>query len=150
MNKQNTAPLVQMSSVSKTFGSHRVLDGLDWQVAPGQVIERGTTVVFSTHILSDLERVAFDLAFLKDGRIALQGQLDALLDGARRIVAPPHVLPPEALDGEVRRSCEGALTSVVVQTACAQLAQLAARPGVRVESMTLEDLFIEVTREVEQ
>jgi ABC-2 type transport system ATP-binding protein len=53
-----------------------------------QVIERGTTVVFSTHILSDLERVAFDLAFLKDGRIALQGQTDALLEGARRIVAP--------------------------------------------------------------
>jgi ABC-2 type transport system ATP-binding protein len=47
-----------------------------------QVIERGTTVVFSTHILSDLERVAFDLAFLKDGRIVLQGQADALLEGA--------------------------------------------------------------------
>lgn len=47
------------------------------------VIERGTTVVFSTHILTDLERVALDVAFLKDGRIALQGQLDALLEGAR-------------------------------------------------------------------
>lgn len=45
------------------------------------VIERGTTVVFSTHILTDLERVALDLAFLKDGRIALQGQLDELLEG---------------------------------------------------------------------
>jgi ABC-2 type transport system ATP-binding protein len=44
------------------------------------VIERGTTVVFSTHILSDLERVAFDLAFLKDGRIVLQGQADTLLE----------------------------------------------------------------------
>jgi ABC-2 type transport system ATP-binding protein len=48
-----------------------------------EVIERGTTVVFSTHILSDLERVAFDVAFLKDGRIALQGPLDELLDSAR-------------------------------------------------------------------
>lgn len=47
------------------------------------VIERGTTVVFSTHILTDLERVALDVAFLKDGRIALQGQLDELLEGAR-------------------------------------------------------------------
>jgi ABC-2 type transport system ATP-binding protein len=47
------------------------------------VIERGTTVVFSTHILTDLERVALDVAFLKDGRIALQGQLDDLLEGAR-------------------------------------------------------------------
>jgi ABC-2 type transport system ATP-binding protein len=55
------------------------------------VIERGTTVVFSTHILSDLERVALDVAFLKDGRIALQGQLDELLEGAHRVVGAPGV-----------------------------------------------------------
>ena len=47
------------------------------------MIERGTTVLFSTHILTDLERVALDGAFLKDGRIALQGPLDDLLEGAR-------------------------------------------------------------------
>jgi len=47
------------------------------------VIERDTTVLFSTHILSDLERVALDVAFLKDGKIALQGPLDDLLDNAR-------------------------------------------------------------------
>jgi ABC-2 type transport system ATP-binding protein len=111
-----------------------------------QVIERGTTVVFSTHILSDLERVAFDLAFLKDGRIALQGQLDALLEGARRIVAPPQLLAGR-LPGELRRSREGALTSVIVQTEGDELAQLSATPGVRVETLSLEDLFIEMTRE---
>jgi ABC-2 type transport system ATP-binding protein len=113
-----------------------------------QVIERGTTVVFSTHILSDLERVAFDLAFLKDGKIALQGQTDALLEGARRIVAAPHALPAGRLDGELRRTHEGAMTSVIVQAAGAQLEQLAGKPGVRVESLSLEDLFIEMTREV--
>lgn len=47
------------------------------------VIERDTTVIFSTHILTDLERVAMDVAFLKDGKIALQGGLDALLEKAR-------------------------------------------------------------------
>jgi ABC-2 type transport system ATP-binding protein len=112
-----------------------------------QVIERGSTVVFSTHILSDLERVAFDLAFLKDGRIALQGQTDVLLEGARRIVAPPHALPPGRLEGELRRTREGALTAVVVQGAGGQIEQLAAQPGVRVEPLSLEDLFIEMTRE---
>ena len=112
-----------------------------------QVIERGTTVVFSTHILSDLERVAFDLAFLKDGRIALQGQTDALLEGARRVVAAPHALPAGRLQGELRRSYEGALTSVIVQADDEQLAQLAGKPGVRIETLSLEDLFIEMTRE---
>jgi ABC-2 type transport system ATP-binding protein len=111
-----------------------------------QVIEHGTTVVFSTHILSDLERVAFDLAFLKDGRITLQGQTDALLEGARRIVAPPHVVQGR-LPGELRRRREGALTSVIVQAEGDELARLSGAPGVRVETLSLEDLFIEMTRE---
>jgi ABC-2 type transport system ATP-binding protein len=113
-----------------------------------QVIERGTTVVFSTHILSDLERVAFDLAFLKDGRIALQGQTDVLLDGARRVIAPASVLPGTPLAGEVRRLREGAMASVIVQAPSADVERLAREPGVRVEALSLEDLFIEVTREV--
>jgi ABC-2 type transport system ATP-binding protein len=111
-----------------------------------QVIERGTTVVFSTHILSDLERVAFDLAFLKDGRIALQGQTDVLLDGARRIVAPTGVLPGAPLAGEVRRRQEGGVASVIVQAQNADVERLAREPGVRVEALSLEDLFIEVTQ----
>ena len=110
------------------------------------VIERGTTVVFSTHILSDLERVAFDLAFLKDGKIALQGQIDTLLEGARRIVAPASVLPHAPLAGEVSRRNHGAMASVVVQASGADVAHLLAQPGVRVEALSLEDLFIEVTQ----
>ena len=111
-----------------------------------QVIDRGTTVVFSTHILSDLERVAFDLAFLKDGRIALQGQTDALLEGARRIVVPAAALSVAPLAGEVRRRQDGAMTSVIVQAPGDDVARLAREPGVRVEPLSLEDLFIEVTQ----
>ena len=111
-----------------------------------EVIERGTTVVFSTHILSDLERVAFDLAFLKDGRIALQGQTDVLLEGARRVVAVGAPLP--RLDGEIRRWQEGAATSAIVQAPGVDLERLAREPGVRVEQLSLEDLFIDITRDI--
>jgi len=111
-----------------------------------QVIERGTTVVFSTHILSDLERVAFDLAFLKNGKIALQGQTDALLEGARRILVPASSLPAAPLAGEVRRHQDGAMASVIVRAPHPDVERLAREPGARVETMTLEDLFIEVTR----
>jgi ABC-2 type transport system ATP-binding protein len=38
------------------------------------------TVLFSTHITSDLERVADSVAVLKDGCIAFAGGLDALKD----------------------------------------------------------------------
>ena len=115
-----------------------------------QVIERGTTVVFSTHILSDLERVAFDLAFLKDGRIALQGQTDALLEGARRIVVPAAALPGTPLAGEVRRRQQGGVASVIVQAQSDDVARLAREPGVRVEKLSLEDLYMEVMSEVAQ
>lgn len=54
-----------------------------------QVLDRGTTVVFSTHILSDLERVAFNVAFLSEGRISLQAPLDELLDQVKSISGSP-------------------------------------------------------------
>ncbi len=57
-----------------------------------QVLDRGTTVVFSTHILSDLERVAFNVAFLQGGRIALQAPLDALLDETLVVSGPEPLL----------------------------------------------------------
>ena len=63
-----------------------------------QVLDRGTTVVFSTHILSDLERVAFNVAFLQEGRIALQAPLDALLDETL-LVSGPEVLLQTLPDG---------------------------------------------------
>lgn len=109
------------------------------------VIERGTTVVFSTHILSDLERVALDLAFLRDGKIALQGRLDELLEGARRVVGPGALLDGKPLAGELRRQ-RAADGTVSVVTHGGALGALGKEAGVRVEPLSLEDLFIEVTQ----
>ena len=110
------------------------------------VIENGTTVVFSTHILSDLERVALDVAFLKGGKIALQGPLDELLESARRVVGPSALLDGMQVAGEVRRQRSGdGITSVVTQGGPG-MAALQALPGLRLESLSLEDLFIEVTQ----
>lgn len=100
----------------------------------------------ATYILSDLERVALDVAFLKDGRIALQGPLDELLEGARRVVGPSGVLDAMTVPGEVRRQRSGdGVTSVVTQGGPG-IAALQATPGVRLETLSLEDLFIEVTQ----
>ncbi len=112
------------------------------------VIERDTTVVFSTHILSDLERVALDIAFLKDGKIALQGGLDELMEHARRVTGPSALLASSHFEGELRReSLRDGSTQVVTRHSCPALTELASRePGLRIEPMTLEDLFVEVTR----
>ena len=37
-----------------------------------------TTVIFSTHVLADVERICDQIAILKDGRIALGGDLERL------------------------------------------------------------------------
>jgi len=110
------------------------------------VIERGTTVVFSTHILSDLERVALDLAFLKDGRIALQGRLDDLLEGARRVVGPATLLEGKPLAGELRRQRTPDGSVSVITHGGGAIGPFGKEAGVRVEALSLEDLFIEVTQ----
>ena len=111
------------------------------------VIERETTVVFSTHILSDLERVALDIAFLNDGKIAVQGALDDLLEHARRISGPHALLDGVTVAGEWSRvrGADGT-TQIVTRHADAALQALLTRaPGLRIEQVTLEDLFIAVT-----
>ncbi len=38
-------------------------------------VRKQTTVLFSTHILSDVERICTDVAFLHDGKVHMQGKL---------------------------------------------------------------------------
>ncbi len=111
------------------------------------VIERDTTVVFSTHILSDLERVALDVAFLQNGKIALTGALDELLESARRVIGPQSALA-QPLPGELHRVVErnGEVQVITRNINQQTLANTAGIAGVRVESLSLEDLFVEVTK----
>lgn len=112
-----------------------------------QVLDSGTTVLFSTHILSDLERIALDVAFLKDGKIALQAPLDQLMEGARRITGPSAAFTYLQLPGEISRMQDGAgQTRIIARAGEQDWAALQAQPAVRVESVSLEDLFIEVTQ----
>ena len=46
-------------------------------------IKDQTTVLFSTHILSDVERICTDVAFLKDGVVNIQGKLSDIKTGYR-------------------------------------------------------------------
>lgn len=109
------------------------------------VIEKNTTVIFSTHILSDLERVAMELAFLKDGRIMLQGALDQLLESVHRVSGPRDLLSglPTPIRALPNRNGQAAQ---LVQLDANWRAKLANQPQLRMESLNLEDLFIEVTQ----
>ncbi len=47
-------------------------------------IKDQTTVLFSTHILSDVERICTDVAFLCDGVVHMEGKLSEIKTGYRR------------------------------------------------------------------
>ncbi len=110
-----------------------------------QVLDRGTTVVLSTHILSDLERVAFDVAFMRDGRIGVQAPLDDLLDQTRLV---------SGATADVRQYVQQHQAEVLHQrpletgreTALVRLANgpLAEAPGLDVAPVNLEALFLEL------
>jgi len=110
-----------------------------------QVSNLGTTIVFSTHILSDLERVAVDVALLEGGRLALQAPLGDLLDDARRLRGPSSTLQAwlqaTGLAVLATRPLEGGRLQVV-----ARVPEGAALPaGLESEALSLEDLFLAVT-----
>jgi ABC-2 type transport system ATP-binding protein len=109
-----------------------------------QVMDRSTTIVFSTHILSDLERVALDVAFLSGGKIALHAPLDELLDSSVRLGGVPadirrfvgeHGLQPISLDAG----------GPVIARGHDAAAMPPATPTVSVDRATLEDLFLALT-----
>lgn len=64
------------------------------------VADEGRTVLFSTHLLDEVERVADDLAMMFDGQIVVEGALDTVKESHHRLVlhfansqASPPALP---------------------------------------------------------
>lgn len=111
-----------------------------------RALDAGTTVLLSSHIVSDLERVASRVAFLHEGRLLLDHPLDQIKDDIVRITVPAASAGrlPASLPGELARSTgEGGVVRVVVAGRSGR-EDLLRVPGVRVDRLGLEDLFIEV------
>jgi ABC-2 type transport system ATP-binding protein len=112
-----------------------------------QVSEHGTSIVFSTHILADLERVALDVAFLTHGQLALQAPLDTLLDGTRRVRGASSTLTAWlralALPVLAQTALDGGRLQVLTRLPPEANQTLPA--GLSGESLNLEELFMEFT-----
>lgn len=120
-------------------------------------VRQQTTVLFSTHILSDVERICTDVAFLNDGVIQMQGQLSDLkskfrseeycLEIERETDLPQllHAFP------HMRQTGPNQLSFLESEYAIADVLRLLADRKIsilkfeRIEP-TLESLFMEVTR----
>ncbi|MCF2947711.1 ABC transporter ATP-binding protein [Paraglaciecola aquimarina] len=78
-------------------------------------LDNQTSILFSTHITSDLERVAAEVAFLKSGKICYQGNIDDLKENVvRLLIKSTQSLPEIATSLELTNSL--ALTDSLERT----------------------------------
>jgi ABC-2 type transport system ATP-binding protein len=110
------------------------------------------TVIFSTHITSDLERVADHVAILQSGKIAYHGELDELKDSVKRLHISAAVPLPESLKisgiSSYRREGSDAMATIRGNWAAAvEQIQREFSATVRVEDLNLEDIFLEIDHE---
>jgi ABC-2 type transport system ATP-binding protein len=107
-------------------------------------------VIFSTHIVSDLERVANRIWILKDGRLVWDGDTDALKESVVRLhIRSGSALPDLHIPGclSLRRSADGLnVTAAVRDLSVADTEALATRLGASIEreGLGLEDVFLEI------
>jgi ABC-2 type transport system ATP-binding protein len=107
------------------------------------------TVLFSTHITSDLERVANRVAILRNGRIAFHGELDELKDRVKRLrIAASRDLPASfAIPGALHCEVNGPLATVSVDDFDDELLKNVRQTwqaDVSVEDLNLEEIFLEL------
>ncbi len=110
--------------------------------------ERGSAVLLSTHIVSDLERVASHVALLHDGGLLLNDEIDTIKEECVRIHLPgsPDASELAELSGilSVRRGQNG-WTVVAKRGSQAAWPEALRAQLANGEALGLEDLFIEVT-----
>jgi ABC-2 type transport system ATP-binding protein len=114
-----------------------------------EIIEDGeSAVLYSTHVLSDISRLADELAFLRNGRLILRAGRDELADRWRRI---SFRLSQEELElpGAVEHKRVRAEHQVITRDAEATLAQLSQVGAEAVEAsrMTIDEIAVQILKE---
>lgn len=122
------------------------------------VLNRHTsaTVLFSTHIISDLERVAEWIGILERGRLVMNRPLDELHSCFRRVqvIFPGEAPPPHfTIHGATKCVVSGPVVTGVTEFFDGEhLDALKRWPGVRVQvfPLSLEEIFIELSKCAEE
>jgi ABC-2 type transport system ATP-binding protein len=112
----------------------------------GRAGESGTTVFFSTHIVTDLERVASHVALLHRGRLLINAPMDDLKETHARLTLASEADIPAHFAGELsrRRHNDGSVSLVIERIPGEQWPVIGPSAGSTLERLSLEDLFVEV------
>lgn len=107
------------------------------------------TIIFSTHIVSDLERVASKVWLLKDGDIAVKEELDRLKEHTVRVKLPPNTPIPESFSNDsLIHARQEQNTNILLFTQWNQERhqELEELTGAKLEPeyLSLEDIFLEL------
>lgn len=107
------------------------------------------TVLFSTHITSDLERVASHVALIKDGKVALFEELDSLKDRVKRLRFQSVVPLPSGFQvpGTLRsciREQEATITAALPSHDVLDSLRQEFNVTIDVEDLNLEEIFLEL------
>jgi ABC-2 type transport system ATP-binding protein len=109
----------------------------------------GATVLFSTHILSDVERVADEIGILVEGRLRLSEPLDELKDSIQqvRFYGFPNGMPPAEIPGSYR-TVRSRQEILVTLGSGSDPQAWAHRWSCQYETraLNLEDIFVELSR----
>jgi ABC-2 type transport system ATP-binding protein len=114
-----------------------------------EIIEDGEhAVLYSTHVLSDINRLADELAFLRDGELVLRTGRDELSESWRRI---SFRLPGKQveLDGVVDHRQVRAEHQVITRDATATLQQISelGAESVEVSRMSVDEIAVQILKE---
>jgi ABC-2 type transport system ATP-binding protein len=109
--------------------------------------EGGRTLVYASHIVADLERVASHLWLLRSGRLVWQGELDALKESVVRLHlrGASDIDPALTVPGQLQGAVQGRTAAFTVGSwSAARLLPLRDELGVdvEVEPLGLEDIFL--------
>jgi ABC-2 type transport system ATP-binding protein len=114
-----------------------------------EIIEDGEhAVIYSTHILSDISRLADELAFLRDGQLVLRTGRDELSERWRRVSFRLQAEDVE-LEGIVEHRHVRAEHQVITRNAEATLQQLTelGAEAVEVSRMSVDEIAVQILKE---
>ena len=121
------------------------------ELAIDLIQKQNRTILFSSHILSDVERIADRVGILMAGKIVVDCQLDDLKDRVRKLrVIFPKEVPPDLYLTEIinrqDRSREMVLTVANWNARKQKILDTFGPESCTEVPMSLEDIFIECTR----
>jgi ABC-2 type transport system ATP-binding protein len=118
-----------------------------------QLLNReGTTILFSSHQMGDVERIGSRVVLLEEGKVLLDQPLERLREDFCVAMAPLSAVPEAAVLERapgclrVRRSADDwhAVFQRPADLAAAELRESLGIDGIRCAQVTLEDLFVEM------